>query len=334
MVPASAWSARRFDWSGAALAGEFQVNTTTRRQSALPGGCCASRAGASSWPGAATGPGDADGVFLQRYGLTTTEAGGTATFNVVLEAAPTADVVISVSVPDGTEGTVSACSLTFTSANWNIAQTVTVTGVQDYSNDGDVRYTLVLGAATSADPNFNGLNPADLTLTNLEVANLAPVNAVPAAQTVNEDTALVFSTANGNAITVSDADAGTTNAMQVTLSVTNGALTLGGVSGLSFSAGANGSATMTFTGTIASINTALNGLRFDPTADFNGSAVLTLNTNDQGNSGTGGARSDNDTVAITVNARQRRSGAGHRHGQRHHPREQWSSPVGTLGDRQ
>ena len=139
-------------------------------------------------------------------------------------------------------------------------------------------------------------------MVNREVANVAPVNTVPAAQTVNEDTALVFSSANGNAITVSDADAGTINAMQVTLSVTNGVLTLGGVAGLSFSSGANGSATMTFTGTIASINTALNGLRFDPTADFNGAATLTLDTNDQGNTGAGGAQSDNDTVAITVNA--------------------------------
>ena len=175
-----------------------------------------------------------------------------------------------------------------------------MTGVQDYVNDGSVAYTVVLGAATSTDANFNGLNPADISVVNLEVPNVAPVNAVPSAQTVNEDTALVFSSANGNAITLADADAGS-NPLQVTLSVTNGVLTLGGVAGLSFSAGANGSATMTFTGTIANINTALNGLRFDPTANFNGSAVLTLNTNDQGNTGTGGAQSDNDTVAITVN---------------------------------
>ena len=96
---------------------------------------------------------------MQRYGLATTEAGGTATFSVVLEAAPTANVVIPISIPDGTEGTVSAPSLTFTTADWNIAQTVTVTGVQDFSNDGDVAFTVVLGTATSTDLNFNGLNP-------------------------------------------------------------------------------------------------------------------------------------------------------------------------------
>ena len=45
-------------------------------------------------------------------GLTTTEAGGTATFTVVLTARPTADVAIGLSSNDTTEGTASASSLT------------------------------------------------------------------------------------------------------------------------------------------------------------------------------------------------------------------------------
>ena len=69
--------------------------------------------------------GDADG------GLATTEAGGTATFTVVLNTQPTADVTIALSSSDTTEGTVGPASLTFTTANWNVAQTVTVTGVDD-----------------------------------------------------------------------------------------------------------------------------------------------------------------------------------------------------------
>ena len=52
--------------------------------------------------------------------------------------------------------------------------------------------------------------------------NDAPVNAVPGAQAGSEDTALVFSAANGNAITVSDIDGGT---LTTTVSVTNGVLT-------------------------------------------------------------------------------------------------------------
>ena len=45
---------------------------------------------------------------------TTTEAGGTATFTVVLNAQPTADVTIGLTSSDATEGTVAPASLTFT----------------------------------------------------------------------------------------------------------------------------------------------------------------------------------------------------------------------------
>ncbi len=69
-------------------------------------------------------------------GALTTEAGGTATFSVVLATAPTADVTITVSSSDTSEATVSTALLTFTSANWNTAQTVTVTGVDDALADG------------------------------------------------------------------------------------------------------------------------------------------------------------------------------------------------------
>ena len=90
-------------------------------------------------------------------GLTTTEAGGTATFTVVLNTQPTADVTIALSSSDTTEGTVSPASLTFTTANWNVAQTVTVTGVDDAVDDGDVVYTIVTAPATSTDPNYTGV---------------------------------------------------------------------------------------------------------------------------------------------------------------------------------
>ncbi|MFO0888458.1 MAG: Calx-beta domain-containing protein [Isosphaeraceae bacterium] len=101
-------------------------------------------------------------------GLTTTEAGGTASFTVVLDSQPTANVTIGVSSSDTTEGTAAPASLTFTPANWNIPQTVTVTGVDDFVDDGDVAYSIVTAAATSTDANYNGLNPADVAATNLD----------------------------------------------------------------------------------------------------------------------------------------------------------------------
>ena len=49
------------------------------------------------------------------------------------------------------------------------------------------------------------------------------------------------------------------------------------------------------------MNTALDGLSYTPASDYNGSDTLSLTTNDQGNTGSGGAKSGADTVAITVN---------------------------------
>src|SRR5207248_2595572 len=99
-------------------------------------------------------------------GLVTTEAGGTASFTVILNSQPTASVTISLSSSDTTEGTLAPASLAFTPVNWSAAQTVTVTGVDDAIVDGDVAYTIVTAAASSSDSTYNGLNPADVSVTN------------------------------------------------------------------------------------------------------------------------------------------------------------------------
>jgi VCBS repeat-containing protein len=132
--------------------------------------------------------------------------------------------------------------------------------------------------------------------------NDAPVNSVPGDQSTDEDTPLTFNSANTNPISISDVDAGT-SPVKVTLAVSNGTLTLGDTSGLSFATGdGTDDASMAFTGTISTINTALSGLTFDPEANYNGAAELTITTDDQGNTGLGGAKSDTDTVNITVNS--------------------------------
>ena len=57
---------------------------------------------------------------------------------------------------------------------------------------------------------------------------------------------------------------------------------------------------MTFTGTMTNINTALDGLTFDPTPAYFGPASVQIMTDDQGFTGLGGAMNDNDTVVISV----------------------------------
>jgi hypothetical protein len=101
-------------------------------------------------------------------GLVTTEAGGTDTFTVVLDTQPTASVSINLASDDTSEGTVSPASLTFTTGNWNITQTVTVTGVQDLLLDGNVPYNIVTAAAVSGDGNYSGIDPANVSVTNID----------------------------------------------------------------------------------------------------------------------------------------------------------------------
>ena len=76
-----------------------------------------------------------------------TEAGGTSTFPVRLWTQPSAAVTVSVTSQDSSEGTVEPSSLVFTggsSGNWNTAQTVTVTGVDDNVDDETVTWAVRL----------------------------------------------------------------------------------------------------------------------------------------------------------------------------------------------
>ncbi|MGB5204314.1 MAG: hypothetical protein WBN63_09015, partial [Eudoraea sp.] len=134
--------------------------------------------------------------------------------------------------------------------------------------------------------------------------NDPPVNSVPAAQTVDQDGMLLFSSATATAISISDPDAGGVD-VEVTLTATNGTLNLSGTKGLTFTPPADGTddASITFTGTVADINAVLEGMTFVATPGFTGAASLQITTDDLGNSGAGGAQSDTDTVAITVQPR-------------------------------
>ena len=102
---------------------------------------------------------DNPGIFVNpTSGLLTSESGpGTDTFTVVLNSQPTADVTIALTSSNPGEGTVSPATLTFTPGNFQTAQTVTLTGVDDLVADGAVLYNAT-GTATSTDANYDGRN--------------------------------------------------------------------------------------------------------------------------------------------------------------------------------
>jgi trimeric autotransporter adhesin len=111
---------------------------------------------------------DTAGFTLSAPTGNTTEAGATATFTTRLNAQPSADVILSLSSTDTTEGTVSPANLTFTPANWQTPQTVTATGVDDAVLDGTVPYRIRFGATTSADAAYAALTAPDVLLNNVD----------------------------------------------------------------------------------------------------------------------------------------------------------------------
>ena len=98
----------------------------------------------------------------------TSEAGRTATFTIVLETEPLADVTIDVRSDDTSEGTVSPASVTFTPGNWNTAKVVTVTGQPDAVSDGTVAYNIITDPAQSSDSKYDNMNAANVTVNNEE----------------------------------------------------------------------------------------------------------------------------------------------------------------------
>src|SRR6185436_12304159 len=99
-------------------------------------------------------------------GLVTSEEGWTDQLTVALATRPAADVTLSLSSSDATEGSVSPPSLTFTPSDWDTARTVVVTGVDDEVVDGNVPYAVVFAPAASADPDYDGLDADDVSVLN------------------------------------------------------------------------------------------------------------------------------------------------------------------------
>jgi hypothetical protein len=158
-------------------------------------------------------------------------------------------------------------------------------------------FTLTVQVTDNGSP---ALSTSATVTINLNNVNEAPVNSVPSnPQAVAKNGTLTFSVANGNAISIADPDVGTTQ-VQVSLTVLHGNLTLAGTTGLTFLVGdGRDDGTMTFRGTIAAINAALDGLRYAPAQGYIGADALTITTDDLG-SGLGNPLTDTDVVAIRV----------------------------------
>lgn len=107
---------------------------------------------------------DTAGVTVTPVDATAAEgdASDTASYTVVLTSQPTADVVIALS-PDA-QVSVDAASLTFTAGDWNVAQTVTVTAIDDTAVEGEHSSSVSM-TASSDDEAYAGIAVAGFTAT-------------------------------------------------------------------------------------------------------------------------------------------------------------------------
>jgi hypothetical protein len=101
-------------------------------------------------------------------GLTTTESGGVARFNVAIPWQPQADLHIPLAVDDPAEGTVTPQELVFTPRDWDVPRTVQVAGVDDDEVDGPKTYSVTLGPIRTDEPGMDGWELPSVELVNLD----------------------------------------------------------------------------------------------------------------------------------------------------------------------
>ena len=186
-------------------------------------------------------------------------------------SAGTGTIEVSLSVDAGTLTLASTAGVSISSgANGTVAMTFTGT-VADVDRALDGLEFSFPGASQGVDAeadtsyleidvNDLGHNSFDQPQTASTHVNIAAPNiTAPTAQYISPGSSLVFSRANGNAVTISS-----DSASPLQLSAQNGTLTLGSTAGVQFTSGGNGQSSMTITGTTAALNNALNGLTYTP----------------------------------------------------------------------
>jgi hypothetical protein len=82
--------------------------------------------------------------------LLTSEAGGSTSFQVALTSRPSNKVRVTVSSDNPTEGRTNVDTLVFTTADWDIPQTIIVSGQDDSLSDGNTAYNIILDPSSSA----------------------------------------------------------------------------------------------------------------------------------------------------------------------------------------
>ena len=129
---------------------------------------------------------DSHGVTVTpTSGAETTESGGRADISFVLTSPPQQPVDILFSSDKPAEGLPVGSKLTFTSANWDVPQFMSVQGQDDAWQDGDKPYTIITSIFTS-DANYSVVEVEDVSLTNLDNDSVPGVSIVATKSKITE----------------------------------------------------------------------------------------------------------------------------------------------------
>lgn len=105
-------------------------------------------------------------IKLGQLSTSESDTGAKPQFFIKLNAQPQGNVTIPIHSDTPSEGVTGISSVTFTDANWNVPQPVTVQGIDDQLPDGNTYYRVINGPAVSEDQRFAGRDPVDVRITN------------------------------------------------------------------------------------------------------------------------------------------------------------------------
>lgn len=123
------------------------------------------------------------GLLINNTVPTAAEGGANGAFTVRLTTLPTGNVTVTIATDPATpdQCTFAPATLTFTTANWNVAQTVTTTAVNDAVVEGTHSCTTgVISAAGGGYAGVTGTAPT-FTVTDNDTGTIVVTNTVPTA---------------------------------------------------------------------------------------------------------------------------------------------------------
>ena len=232
------------------------------------------------------------GITVSKSTVTIEESGTTNSFTVVLDTQPETSVTLSAANSETTQFSISLSYLTFTNANWNAPQTITLTPTSDDVADGDTSATITLSVLdATSDDTYD--NVADVTV----AVTVSDNNACDVTVVETNGTTMVTEAANTDTFTVKLASQPTSDVVVSVISSDTGEATVDNATLTFTSSNWNTTQTVTVTGVDDALNDdnqivpitlsfvdASSDDCFDPTPDTTVSTTV----------------SDNDSPGITV----------------------------------